>query len=349
MPELRRDPVVGFWTIISTERSRRPVEYMPKDIKEGRACPFCEGKESETTHEIYALRKSGTLPDSPGWSVRVISSKVPILSPDGELDRFGQGLYDLMQGIGTHELIVESPKHTHSLDELSLDELEKVVRVYVERLNELEKNPKFKYTLLFKNHGFISGSEHDVIRHTRSQLIATPVTPKRVKEELLAAKNYYERRDRCVFCDMLTQEMTEGVRVVFQNERFFAFCPFASRSPFEIWILPKKHCADFGKLEPRHFRDFAGALGECLGRLKTLLNDPPYNFILHTAPYRRRKKESYWKTIEEDYHWYFQIAPRLSHDAGFEWGTGIHINPTPPEDAALLLRETRGDSDASAS
>lgn len=339
MPELRHDPVAGYWTIISTERSRRPVEFNAVDIKEDRSCPFCEGKEHETPNEVYAIRESGTLPNSPGWSVRAILSKVPLLSLDQEFNRYGQGIYDLMEGVGTHELIIESPRHKHDLDELSVSEIEKVVQVYVHRINALERDPRFKYALLFKNHGLISGAASDVIRHTRSQLIATPITPKRVKEELQATRNYFERRERCVFCDVLRQERTEGSRIVAENDAFLAFCPFASRSPFEIWILPKRHCADFGKLDSEYFPAFAFVLKECLLRIKILLNDPPFNFILHTAPYRHKKKAIYWKTIDEDYHWYFQISPRLTHDAGFEWGTGIHINPTPPEDAAHLLKE----------
>ena len=339
MPELRRDPVVGYWTIISTERSRRPVEVKPKNLAEERHCPFCEGRESETTEEVYAIRKSDSHPNSPGWQVRAIKSKAPILSMDSEFDRFGRGMYDLMRGVGTHELIVECPSHAPSLDELSVPEIGCVIEVYTQRFNELEKDLRFKYALLFKNHGLISGSAHDIIRHTRSQLIATPITPKRVKEELVAAKNYFERRERCVFCDILRQESEDGSRLVLQNKSFFAYCPFASRSPFEIWILPKKHCADFGKLETILFLDLATILKECLSKIRRMLNDPPYNMILHTAPFRRRKKEGYWKTIEEDYHWYLQISPRLARDAGFEWGTGIYINPTPPEDAAQLLRE----------
>ncbi len=341
MPELRRDPVVGYWTIISTERSRRPIEFMPRDIAEERPCPFCEGKESETTPEIYAIRKSGSKPNGPGWFVRTISTRAPILSSESQSNRFEQGIYDLMEGVGVHELVIESPRHCHSLDELEPADIEKVIQVYIQRLNAIGKDPRFKFALLFKNHGLISGAARDVIHHTRSQLIATPVTPKRVKEELVAARNYFERRGRCVFCDILRQEETEGARVVSQNKAFFAFCPFASRSPFEVWILPRRHQADFGKLDPASHLDFASILKECLAKIRTLLNDPPYNFILHTAPYCHAPKEGYWKTIEEDYHWYWQISPRLTHDAGFEWGTGIHINPTPPEDAAYLLRETK--------
>jgi len=346
MPELRRDPVVGYWTIISTERSRRPVEYSSRQITQERACPFCEGRESETTEEVYAVRTPGSAPNGPGWHARAILSKMPILSSVDGQGRFGHGIYDLMGGVGTHEIIIESPKHVHGLDELGPSQIEKVIQVYVERLNELGKDPRFKYTLLFKNHGLISGSASDWIRHTRSQLIATPITPKRVKEELQSAKNYFERRERCVFCDVLRQESEEASRRVYENKTFFAFCPFASRSPFETWILPKKHSADFGRLETSDFPDLALTLKECLFRIRTLLKDPPYNMILHTAPYRHKKKEGYWKTLEDDTHWYLQISPRLTRDAGFEWGTGIYINPTPPEDAALLLREVTTNASA---
>ncbi|OIO38176.1 MAG: hypothetical protein AUJ72_02975 [Candidatus Omnitrophica bacterium CG1_02_46_14] len=339
MPELRRDPVVGYWTIISTERSRRPVEVKSIENIPERHCPFCEHRETETTKEVFALRKNGGPSDGPGWQVRAIKSKKPILSPDSVFDRFGRGIYDLMEGVGTHEIIIEHPEHKHSLDELSVEEIKWVIETYAQRLGELEKDPRFKYALLFKNHGLISGSAKDLVRHTRSQLIATPITPKRVKEELISAKNYFERRERCVFCDILRQELEDKSRIVSQNKTFFAYCPFASRAPFEIGILPKKHGADFGKLDPRDFEDLAVILKECLTKIKILLDDPPYNMILHTAPFRHKRKEGYWKTIDEDYHWSLQISPRLAHDAGFEWGTGIYINPTPPEDAAQLLKE----------
>jgi UDPglucose--hexose-1-phosphate uridylyltransferase len=339
MPELRRDPVVGYWTVISTERSRRPIEYKAREIVEERECPFCEGREAETTKELYAVRSDGSEPNGPGWLARVVASKVPILSSDARFDRYGEGIYDLMQGVGRHELIIESPRHDHSLDELPAIDIAKVIQVYVHRMNELEKDPRFKYALLFKNHGLISGPARDVIRHTRSQLIATPITPKRVKEELDSTKAYFARHDRCVFCDILRQETADGHRLVTENEAFVAFCPFASRSPFETWILPKQHSADFGKLNAADSMELASLLKEVLTRLRTLLDDPPYNMILHTAPYRHSDKGAYWATIHEDYHWYLQISPRLTRDAGFEWGTGIYVNPTPPEEAAQLLRE----------
>jgi len=341
VPELRRDPVVGYWTIISTERGWRPVEYRAKKIVDERACPFCENHESETTSEVYAIRKPGTQPDGPGWRVRAILSRVPILA-DGTngSESHGQGIYDWREGVGRHEIIIETPTHQHDLDELSVEMIQDVIRVYLQRFTELEKDERFAYALLFKNHGVVSGAAKDVIRHSRSQIIAMPIIPKRAKEELSGAKNYFDRRERCVFCDVLKQEASEQIRRVAENNSFFAFCPFASRSPFEMWVLPKKHGADFGRLEPERFSDLASVLKICLSKLRILLEDPPYNIILHSAPFRHKSKSNYWKTIDLDYHWYFQIMPRLTQSAGFEWGTGIYINPTPPEEAATLLRET---------
>ena len=332
---------MGYWTIMATERGWRPMEYRAKKITRERPCPFCENHEPETTTEVYAIRKPGTAPNGPGWQVRGIVSKLPILADGpGGTESHGQGIYDWREGVGRHEIIIETPQHQQDLDELSLPAIENVVSAYVQRFAELEKDERFAYALLFKNHGVISGSATDVIRHSRSQLIALPITPKRAKEELAGAKSYFERRERCVFCDVLKQESAEGLRVVSQNASFFAFCPFASRSPFETWILPKKHSADFTKLDVAAIPDLATVLKSCLCKLHVLLDDPPYNIVLHTAPYRHHKKGVYWKTVEEDTHWYLQIMPRLTMNAGFEWGTGIHINPTPPEEAALLLRDT---------
>ncbi len=343
MPELRRDPVIGFWTIISTERSRRPIETQPKEVIQERVCSFCEGHESDTTREVYAVRRSGTEPNQPGWDVRVIVSKASILSHEGMFERFGQGLYDIMHGVGRHEIIIESPKHKHDLDGFELSQVERVIQVYIQRINELQELEHAKYGLLFKNHGLVSGSPKDILRHSRSQLIGLPIIPKRVKEELSGAQGYFERRDRCVYCDIIKQEASEGLRIVAQNASFIAFCPFASRAPFETWIFPKKHRADFGRIDEAEVPDLALILKECLMRLRVLLNDPPFSMVLHTAPFRHPGKNHSWKTLEEDTHWYFHIEPRLTQSAGFEWGTGIHINPTPPEDAAMLLREVHFD------
>jgi UDPglucose--hexose-1-phosphate uridylyltransferase len=202
---------------------------------------------------------------------------------------------------------------------------------------DLEKDKRFKYVLVFKNYGWIAGAGR--IKHSRSQLIATPVNPKRVKEELVGARHYYDYHERCIFCDLIKQELELKDRLILDIDGFIAVTPFAARFPFEVWILPKKHSCDFTNLEMGMRMDLGSVIKKILMKLKKGLNDPPYNYILHTAPFRRSTKATYWKSIEYDYHWHIEIMPRLTRVAGFEWGTGFYICPLPPEDAAKFLRE----------
>lgn len=336
MPELRKDPIIGRWVIISTERAKRPDQFAvsanaPKEDE----CPFCEGKESHTPQEIYAVRKQG-MRNGPGWQLRVVPSIAPFLGIEGDLDRRGQGLYDVMNGIGAHEMVIETPNHVANIADLSLEQIAEVFTAYRERIMDLEKDQRFKYVLAFKNYGWSAGGGRT--RHARSQLIATPVTPKRVKEELVGARNYYEYHERCIFCDIIRQELQEKERVILEIDGFVAIMPFASRFPFEVWILPKKHSSDFINLDLQHRLDLAKALKLVLLKLKKGLNDPPYNYIIHTAPFRR-EKVGYWKTISDDYHWHIEIMPRITRVAGFEWGSGFYICPLPPEAASKFLRE----------
>ena len=336
MPELRKDPIIGRWVIIASERAKKPdqLESGQEGPPEGE-CPFCEGKESHTPPEIYALRKHGER-NKPGWQVRVIPSVAPFLRIEGELDRQGHGLYDIMNGIGAHEVVVETPQHTSNIADLSPERILDVLYTYKERMIDLEKDQRFKYVLAFKNYGWQAGSGR--IRHSRSQLIATPVTPKRVKEELVGARQYYDYHERCIFCDMLRQEIEQKERIVLDLDGFLAVVPFACRFPFEVWILPKKHSSDFVLSDPHNTINLAKVLKLVLLKLKIGLNDPAYNYIIHTAPFRR-EKHGYWKTINQDYHWHIEIMPRVTRVAGFEWGTGFYICPLPPEDAAKFLRE----------
>ena len=339
MPELRKDPIVGRWVIISTERGRRPDQFASAQEKiPERPCPFCQGHEDKTPPEIYALRNPGSKPNSPGWNVRVVPSIAPVLGIEGKIERRGKGLYDVMNGIGAHEVIVETPEHIASFADLSEEQIGSSISTYIDRINDLQKDPRFKYVLLFKNHGLIAGTTKDVIRHTRSQLIATPVNPKRVKDELLGCKRYFDYKERCIFCDLIKQELDTAKRIVVDMPNFVAFTPFASRFPFEIWILPKEHSCDFANLTKPSRLDLAKILKLTLQKLGKALNDPPYSYILHSAPFRVAKA-GYWRTIEQDFHWHIEIMPRLTRVAGFEWGTGFYINPTPPEEAANYLRE----------
>jgi UDPglucose--hexose-1-phosphate uridylyltransferase len=338
MPELRKDPIIGRWVIVATERAKRPDQFSssPQESPVEKPCPFCEGNESQTPKEIYAVRPRHTPSNGSGWELRVVPSIAPFLKIEGELDRHGKGLYDLMNGIGAHEIIIETNEHIANMADLSEEQITKVLTCYADRINDLERNIRFKYALVFKNYGWTAGGGR--VRHSRSQLIATPVNPKRVKEELMGARQYYEYHERCIFCDLIKQELASKDRLILDIDGFIAITPFAARFPFEVWILPKKHSCDFTRLEPNMRLDLARVIKKVLAKLKKGLGDPPYNYVLHTAPFKRQKI-GYWKSIDQDYHWHIEIMPRLTRVAGFEWGTGFYICPLPPEDAAKFLRE----------
>jgi len=340
MPELRKDPLTRRWVIIATERANRPLDFSASQPAPQPAadCPFCEGREGDTRKEIYAVRaKAGSAANSGGWQVRVIPSLNPVLRVEGNLNRRAEGMYDVMDGVGAHEMIIECPHHENNLAELSIEQIAAVLTTATTRMEDLSKDQRFRYVLWFKNHGSIAGAGR--IAHARSQLIATPITPKLVKEELIGARRYYEEKDRCLLCDLIRQEQEGGSRIVLESREMIALSPFAARFPFEVWILPKVHSCDFQKASPAVLVDMAGVLKGVLLRLKSVLDNPSYNIVLHTAPFRhQRERLGHWKTLEDDFHWHLELIPRLARVAGFEWGSGFYINPTPPEQTANYLR-----------
>jgi len=342
MPELRRDPIIGRWVIIATERAKRPDQFSSslvekEELGPGEKCPFCEGNENMTPPEIYALRKGHSLPNTPGWEIRVIPSISPLLQVEANIDRHGHGMYDIMNARGAHEIVVESPAHL-SEGQLPKEQLVKGVNVILDRILDLEKDPAIKYVLVFKNYGKAAGGGH--IRHSRTQIIGTPVNLKRVKEELVGAKMYYDYKDRCIFCDMMKQEVKAAKRVIIDTEKFIAISPFASRFPFETWILPKVHSCDFYKMDRNDVGDFVDIIKILFAKITKVIGPFPFNFVLHTAPFRRDVgKRGHWETIEKDYHWHIEILPILTRVAGFEWGSGFYINPLPPEEACKSVRE----------
>jgi UDPglucose--hexose-1-phosphate uridylyltransferase len=331
MPELRKDPILDRWVIISTERGKRPHDFViePEVIKGG-FCPFDAGNEHTTPPEVMAYREPGTAPNTPGWRLRVVHNKFPALGLEGNLDRQGEGIFDKMNGIGSHEVIIETPDHYAQLTTIPLEVFSDVLRAYRERIEVLAQDPRFKYVVLFKNKGRAAGAS---LEHSHSQLIALPIVPELVQEELNGGKFYYNFKERCVFCDMIRQELHQQVRVVLENEEFVALCPFAPRSPFEVWILPKNHFSSYVSLQEQSYRPLAEIFSQTLIRLEKSIGDAPYNFMLHTAPIRDPELDYY--------HWHFEIMPKLTLIAGFEWGSGFFINPTPPEDAAQYLREVK--------
>jgi UDPglucose--hexose-1-phosphate uridylyltransferase len=333
MPELRKDPVIGRWVIIATERSKRPNDYLSvtqSPMVEHKFCPFCPGNEEKTPPEILSYRKDGSKPNTPGWHVRVVPNKFPALRIEGGINREGEGIYDKMNGVGAHEVIVETPDHKETLTTMTDKQREEVLWSYRDRVLDLKKDKRFRFTLLFKNQGESAGAS---VEHTHSQLIALPIVPRNVIEEIEGAKEYYNYKERCIFCDIIRQELSTRVRLVCENDHYVCITPFAARFPFETWILPKSHDPYFEDSQKYEFEALSRILGETLKRQDTALNSPPYNFIIHSSPFNQPYHD------EDYYHWHLEIMPRLTNIAGFERGTGFYINPTPPEEAAKFLRE----------
>ncbi len=328
MSELRRDPVLGRWVIISTERGNRPTDFIPAEPRKPKGfCAFCPGNEDKTPPEIAAVRDPHTAPNTPGWHVRVVSNKYPVLTIEGVLNKRAYGIYDIMNGIGAHEVFIESPNHHNTISTLPERNMIELCTMYRERMIDLEKDDRFKFILIFRNAGQAGGAS---LSHPHSQLIATPTVPKRISEELSGAMSYFDFKDRCVFCDMIDEERAFRKRVVEENEHFITFCPFASRFPFEMWLLPKRHVEKFSALKDEDIAPFSSCFQNSIRRLDTALGMPPYNYIIHTEPCNTSKPYQY--------HWHMEIIPRLTQIAGFEWGTGFYINPTAPEQAAEILR-----------
>jgi len=329
VPELRKDPVVGRWVIISTERARRPSDFAPAPAARpvGGVCFFCPGQEARTPAEILAIRPADTKPDTPGWTMRVVPNKFPALRIEGELEPSGEGLYDRMSGVGAHEVVIETPDHHATFAGLGEERIADVLGAYRERMLDLGKDSRMQYVMVFKNHGEAAGAS---LEHPHSQLIATPIVPIMVEEELEGAERHFRLKKRCIWCDIIRQERRGGGRIILEADGFVALAPFAPRFPFETWILPSSHRSGFEETEPGELRPLGRLLGEILRRMGKVLGDPPYNYMLHSAPLRAAGLDHF--------HWHLEIIPKLTRIAGFEWGTGFFINPTPPEDAARYLR-----------
>ncbi len=335
MHELRKDPLTGRWVVVMTDHSKGPSYYFTdrrKPALREEPCPLCLQGDGLGTKEILAV-KNPEDPNGPA-AVRVLANRDPLLQIDGDLSRRGIGMYDTMNGIGANEVIIESVDHDTEPEELGNEHMTVVLDTYRQRLADLQKDTRFRYLLLFKNHGRAAGAAYD---HPHSQIVATPITPKTVREELNGARTYFGFKERCIFCDMLSQEMRTGSRMIDENVDFAAFVPFAPRSPFEIWILPRQHQHAYVYLRPEQTENLASILSSCLMRLKRVLKDPPYNLVLHNSP-NNIPRAGHWQTLEEDFHWHIELIPRLFRMDGFEWGSGLHILPTTPEDAAAFLR-----------
>ncbi|MFA5150033.1 MAG: galactose-1-phosphate uridylyltransferase [Candidatus Omnitrophota bacterium] len=329
MAELRRDPIVGRWVIVDTDHPSAPGDFKyEQNIQKGGTCPFCYGNEAMTPPEIDVFREGGTAPNTSGWQVRVVPNKFPALGVEGELNRRPLGLYDMSNGIGAHEVLIETPYHAKDICDLLPQEVENYLKMCCRRAVDLAKDKRFKYLMFFRNFGSAAGAS---LEHPHTQIVALPMVPKNALEEIHGAKSYFDYRERCIFCDIIRQETQEKNRIILENKYFISFCPFVSRFPFEIWIMPKKHSGHFCYMPPEEIAALAVILKDTIAKIKKVFVNLSYNYIIHSAPINGDGEVEY-------YHWHIEFMPKLTQTAGFEWGTGFYIDPTSPELAAQYLK-----------
>jgi UDPglucose--hexose-1-phosphate uridylyltransferase len=328
MPLLRQDPATRDWVIIATERAKRPDEFRSHQAAEHLPrydphCPFCAGNEASTPPEEFAIRnKAGH------WRVRVCENRFYALSPREPWRPLEEGFFREASGYGKHEVIVETPRHDQPMALMSRAQVADVLRAYRSRYLALHTDPHLQQILIFQNHGPVAGTS---LAHPHSQLIATPVTPAAIRLRHQIATQYFDDTGQCLYCTVRNAELKDGRRVVLENDGFVAIHPFASRRPFETWILPKQHGACFARLTDAALVDLAEVLRLMLRKLYVGLGNPDYNCVVQTAPIQDEDKDYFL--------WHLQILPRLNRAAGFELGSGMFINTALPEETAAFIRK----------
>jgi len=324
--QIRKDPISMNWVVQEDGETTWP------NLK---VCPFCPGQETLTPQTIYShVNGNG------GWEVRVTPHLRPLYRIEGDAQRCAEGVYDKMRNLGAHEVVIESPDHHLRLSQLSDENVAQVVRAFVSRLADLKKDRRFRYVSVFRNQGKLAGQEPD---HPHSQITATPFIPRRVVYELRSLQRYFALKERCLICDIAQQEIAKQVRAVEWNDQFVAYCPFASRVPYEIWILPLEHHYAFEEDLTTWERQlhFARFLKSVLLRLETVAQD--YHIALHTTPNLNAKFEraGHWRTLLEDFHWHFELVPvRLSTSRSY-FLKEVYYNSVLPERAAEELRKAK--------
>jgi UDPglucose--hexose-1-phosphate uridylyltransferase len=338
--ELRKDYLLNRWVVTATERSRRPTDFAKQKIESNQnsICPLCVGNEHMTPPAVLLYLKqngeiktdrdhNGTRPKN--WLVRVIPNLYPAFAPPKDPADEVQIMESKSYGcaVGHHEVLIESPNHNEDPADAELPQLMLLINAYIDRLRDLSAKPYVQYVSIFRNYGKEAGAS---LSHAHSQIIATPIVPRIPAEEMAASKKFYDQNQKCVFCDIIKKE-TKSPRLVLENQHFLVFAPYASVHPLEFWILPKKHAASILGLSDAEVKAFAETLKISLKALKTLVNDPPYNYSFHLSINR---------DAEKYYHWHLEVYPRLSIWAGFEKNTGMYINTVKPETSAAELRKT---------
>jgi UDPglucose--hexose-1-phosphate uridylyltransferase len=330
MPQIRKDPLSDCWVIYAEAREQRPNEFERVERRRADArCPFCAGNENDTPPALVTYSANGHPREGSdsSWTLRVVPNKYPALVPRGMAEPESTGMYVAGAPFGAHEVIIESPRHVASLTELTPEEAQLTMRAYRERMRALQDVSELRYALIFKNVGPEAGAS---LEHAHSQLVATPMVPRQIQQELTACRQWHRTRKVCFFCEVIADERAHRSRLVAESEHFLAVCPYASRVPFEVWILPRQHQSHFERQSEQMLADLAQFAQCVLRRLEQVHEHLAYNYFLHTAPFRARALGHF--------HWHLEILPRLPTTAGFEWGGGYFINPVPPEQAAANLR-----------
>jgi len=326
MAELRMDPFTRRWVVTG----KRPI--MPDVHDKDVACPFCPGNERLTPRPIReSLEPSG------GWMARVFHDRAPLFRVEGGLDRRAEGMFDLMNTVGAHEIVVETPAHGRTLAQLSEPHIAHVLELFRDRIIDLKQDRRLRYVSIFKDQHEPSPTLRG---HANSQVLGTPVLPQLLEIELRWSRTHFLKHERCIYCDVLQQELSQEKRLVDQNDDFIAFCPFGSRWSYELWVVPARHSSSFENdlTESGRVMALAAFLKSCLERLEKV--SPSLHLVIHTEPNLQAWKptKDWWKTVREDYHWHIEIQPDVEGRRRFLGTEGFHFNPIPEEQAALILR-----------
>ncbi len=325
---IRLNKVTREWVIYAPARRKRPQDFQqsnqdkPPLSSQDRKCPFCPGKESLSESIILEMPNQ----QHTCWQTKVVNNKFPALISDENTQRSSEGIYLTMPNYGKHEVVIESPEHDQTIATMPREAVEIVIETYHKRYIDLMRSHENMMAIIFRNHGARAGAS---LHHPHSQIIVTGMVPQHIRWREQEAQQYYDDWGRCVYCDIIEFEQHNRRRVIQENQSFLAFIPFAAEVPFEVWIIPKNHQADFGSISDPEKADFALILKNVLAKLYDKLQDPDYNYVINTAPR--------YKAEEPQVHWYCQIQPRFTIEAGFELGSGMRINPSLPEADADFL------------
>ncbi len=326
MIEMRQDPTTRAWILVGHSGG----DPGPKESPDG--CPFCPGHEAETPPTLAAI----TGPDG-AWRVRAFPDKMPVFQVEGDLGREAEGLYDRMRNVGAHEVVVETRDHATTLAQLPVEDVARVLQMFRQRIRDLKNDVRFRYVQVFKNQGPQAGS---LIQHAHSHLVATPVIPRRLEAELRWSKRHFDLKERCLYCDILHQEVARGTRLVARQADFVAFCPFAPRFAYEVWIFPAVHHHRFEDLDDPALAGLAAMVKDVLRRVERKV--PDYNLVLHTSPNETSPPVwgLPWESLPDDFHWHIEVLPRQAEVARLHREEEFYVNPVMPEEAARQLRET---------